>query len=83
MDYILTVHAEKVLAERDIPIEWLERVLAEPALREPDPGDPSLERRYLPIPEREGRVLRVIVDPTVVPIRVVSVFFDRTKRGQL
>ncbi len=83
MDYVLTEHAKKALAERDIAAEWLERTLATPALREPDPGDPALERRYLPIPERDGRVLRVIVDPSVVPMRVVSVFFDRTKRGQL
>lgn len=83
MEYVLTEHAERVLAEREIATEWLERTLATPALREPDPVEKGLERRYLPIPERDGRVLRVIVDPTVVPVRVVSVFFDRTKRGQL
>jgi hypothetical protein len=80
---MLTEHAKKVVAEREIPLEWLERVLNEPVLCQPDPDDASLERRYRPIPEFEGRVLRVVVNPSVEPIRVVSVFFDRSMRGKL
>jgi hypothetical protein len=83
MNYTLTEHAKKMVTEREIPLEWLERVLNEPVLREPDPDDASLERRYRPIPEFDGRVLRVVVNTTVEPLRVVSVFFDRSKRGQL
>ena len=83
MSYTLTGHAKKVLAEREIPLEWLERALDEPMLRQPDPEDPSLERRYRPIPEFDGRVLRVVVNPSVEPVRVVSVFFDRSMRGKL
>jgi len=83
MNYVLTEHAKKMLTEREIPLEWLERALNEPVLCEPDPDDAALERRYRPIPEFDGRVLRVIVNATVGPIRVVSVFFDRSKRGQL
>jgi hypothetical protein len=77
MNYTLTEHAKKISTERELPLEWLERVMNEPVLREPDPDDASLESRYRPIPEFEGRVLRV------EPIRVVSVFFDRSKRGHL
>jgi len=83
MSYTLTEHAKKVLAEREIPLEWLERALNEPLLRAPDPDDASLERRYRPIPECEGRVLRVVVNLSVEPVRVVSVFFDRKMRGKL
>ncbi len=83
MNYTLTEHAKKVLAERDIPLEWLERALREPASREADPEDASLERRYRPIPESDGRVLRVVVNISVEPVRVVSVFFDRSMRGKL
>jgi hypothetical protein len=72
-----------MLRKREIPLEWLERVLSEPVLREPDPDYVSLERRYRPTPEFEGRVLRVAVNAMVEPIRVVSVFFDQSKRGQL
>jgi hypothetical protein len=72
-----------MLLEREIPSEWLERVLSEPTLRQPDPDDPSLERWYRPIPERAGRVLRVVVNRSVEPLRVVSLFFDRRMRGKL
>jgi hypothetical protein len=83
MNYTLTEHAKKMLTEREIPVEWLERVLNEPALCEADPDDASLERRYRPIPEFEGRVLRVVINATVEPVHVVSVFFDRSMRGKL
>ncbi len=83
MNYTLIEHAKKVLVEREIPLEWLERAMNEPVLRQPDPHDPSLERRYRPIPEFGGRVLRVVVNPSVEPALVVSVFFDRNMRGKL
>lgn len=38
MNYTLTEHAKKVLAEREIPLEWLERVLNEPVLCQSDPA---------------------------------------------
>jgi hypothetical protein len=44
MNYTLAEHAKKMVTEREIPLEWLERVLNEPVLREPDPDDASLER---------------------------------------
>jgi len=84
MNYALSKHAKKVLAEREIQLEWLERTLREPVLRRPDPDDSSLERRYWwAIPEFEGRVLRVLVNVAIEPVRVVSVFFDRSMRGKL
>ena len=83
MKYTLTEHAKKMLTERAIRLEWLERALREPVLCSPDPDDPELERRYCPVPEFEGRVLRAVVNITVEPVRVVSVFFDRSTRGKL
>jgi hypothetical protein len=59
------------------------RTLNEPLMCVPDPDDASLERRYRPIPEYEGRVLRVVINLSVEPVRVVSVFFDRKMRGKL
>jgi len=83
MKYELTKHAKKVLAERGIPIEWMERTLAEPELRQPDPDDAAVERRYRRIPEFGGWVLRVAVNTAVEPNRVVSIFFDRQMKGKL
>ena len=76
-------HAMDVMLERGIPVEWVERAVAEPGLRAPDPNDPAVERFFRSIPEYEDRVLRVAVNTRVVPWRVVSVFFDRSMRGSL
>ena len=81
--YTLTKHAERAMAERQIPVEWMEQTLTEPESRLPDPHDPSVERRFRRIPEFGNRVLRVAVNTAVEPNRVVSVLFDRKMKGKL
>jgi hypothetical protein len=81
--YDLTKHAQKVLEERKIPIAWVEQTLLEPELTLPDPDDSSLERCFRCIPQFDNRVLRVVVNRTVDPQRVVSVFFDRQMKGKI
>ena len=71
------------MAERQIAVEWIERTLESPELIVPDPNDPAVERRFRRIPEFGDRVLRVAVNRTVEPQRVVSVFFDRKMKGKL
>ena len=83
MKYELTSHAKEALVERGISVAWLERTLREPESKKPDPNDPEVERRYRKIPEFGVRVLRVAVNTTVEPERVVSVFFDRSMKGKL
>ncbi len=83
MKYQLTSHAKRALAEREISMAWLEQTLNAPELKLPDPDDAEVERRYRRIPEFGGRVLRVAVNTTVEPERVVSVFFDRKMKGKL
>ena len=78
-----TRHAVQVMAEREISVEWVERVVAGPAFRLPDPNDPDVERFFRRIPERDGRALRVVVNTHKAPWRVVSVFFDRNARKEL
>ena len=77
MSYELTQHARDVLDEREILIEWVERVLNRPTLREP------AESRFARIPEFGNRVLRVVINTTIVPERVVSVYFDRRMKNRL
>ena len=77
-----TRHAAQVMAERAISAEWVERVLTAPAWRLPDPNDPTVERFFGRIAERDGRALRVVVNTSVAPWRVVSVFFDRSVRKE-
>ena len=55
-------HALYVMAERLILPEWVQRTVADPALRTSDPTDSTVERFYRGIPEREHRVLRVAVN---------------------
>lgn len=42
MEYELTQHAQTVLAEREIPLEWVERTLNAPERLEPDAEDDEL-----------------------------------------
>ena len=78
-----TKYAVHAMAERMIPMKWVERVVAEPTLRMLDPNDPEVERFFRSIPERDNRILRVAVNTRVAPWRVVSVFFDRNMKGKL
>jgi hypothetical protein len=76
-------HAVFAMAERGIPLEWVERVASGPDLRTMDPRNPELERFYGRVPEFGNRILRVVLNTRVEPWRVVSVFFDRSMKGKL
>jgi len=71
------------MAEREISIAWLERVLDHPQLVQPDRSDNQIEHRLAQIAEYDNRVLRVLVNKADSPPRVVSVYFDRTMRNKL
>jgi hypothetical protein len=81
--HVFTGHAADALVDREIDPAWVERALARPERTEPDREDPSLRHALRRIPERDGRVLRVVYNPTVVPWRVVTVYFDRGQRKKL
>ena len=81
--YSLTSHGAAVLAEREIPLDWVARVLAQPARVEPDEDNSNLRHAVGRIPEFRGRVLRVIYDGTTSPWRIVTAFFDRRLRDTL
>jgi uncharacterized DUF497 family protein len=79
MDYRLTQHARDALEKRQIAVAWVERVLARPEWTEPDPVDAAVEHRLAAIPEFENRVLRVIVNTSAAPPRVITAYFDRRR----
>lgn len=81
MEY--TAHALRVIKERKIHLEWIDRAVSEPDLRTDDPEDIEVERFYKRISEWNDRVLRVAVNTRINPWRVVSVFFDRGMRKRL
>jgi uncharacterized protein YuzE len=48
----LTNHARRAAAEREIPVEWIERTLEAPELIVPDANDPTIERCFRRIVSR-------------------------------
>jgi len=75
-----SAHAQDMLQERHILEEWVWRALSSPDWQE---IDASGNIHYIKaIPEHAGRFLRVIVNPTTRPKRIVTVFFDRRLRRQ-
>lgn len=83
MKFELSKHATDVIRERNIPVEFIERVIDNPELKESDATDAELEHYLSRILEYDNRVLRVIVNKHSVPKRVITAFFDRTMRGKL
>ena len=80
--YELTAHAATAIAERDIDIAWVTRVLAKPERTEKDRYDPSLTHALARIAERDDRILRVVYNASVEPKRIVTSYFDRRQRGR-
>lgn len=84
MNYVLTEHAKETLQRRsNIQLHWLEQAITTPHRIEKDVTDPELTHYLLKIEEFEGRVLRVIVNQTVEPMRIITAFFDRNMRKKL
>lgn len=70
-----TSHAKTMMHERMIQEDWVLNTIGSPDIIEEKNQD---ESHYLKqIPEKDMRVLRVIVNPTTLPPRVITVFFDR------
>ena len=83
MEYELSHHAAEVLRRRGIRREWMEVALASPQRVERDAADPSIVHHLRTIEACEGRVLRVLYNEAVSPVRIVSVFLDRRMKGKL
>ncbi|NEP04503.1 MAG: DUF4258 domain-containing protein [Okeania sp. SIO2G4] len=72
-----SLHARNVMEERAISEEWINRTLNEPDYNQ----EIDNTTHYIKaIPEFGGRFLRVVVNVSVEPNRVVTVFFDRRIR---
>ena len=70
------------MAERQIEREWVERTIREPETIAPDPNHPDRIRAFPAVPERDGRVLRVVYVPQQGGYRVVTAFLDRGRKRQ-
>jgi len=73
-----TNHAKTMMHERLILEDWVYNTVNYPDMTEEKRDD---EKHYLKeIPPNGGKFLRVIVNPSVSPPRVITAFFDRRVR---
>ena len=71
----LTTHARSMMHERMIREDWVINTVNSPDRTEERRAD---ERHHLKqIPQAGEKTLRVIINPTTIPPRVITVFFDR------
>jgi len=70
-----TAHARTMMHERMIQEDWVKNAVNDPDSTDSRRAD---EKHYLKrIPEAGGKTLRVIINPSMSPPRVITVFFDR------
>ena len=72
----------KSWAERGVPVGRAQQPVDAPAGWSRDIYVEEVERFYVPIVDRDNRVLRVAENVTSDPRPVVSAFFDRSMRGE-
>ncbi len=77
MDFILSEHVKDMLKERNIPEDWVWRVINNSDLQEM--GSDENLHYYKSIDEFDNRILHVVVNANVIPKKIVTVFFDRRK----
>ena len=76
--FVLSIHALDVMEEREIPEEWVWSALNEAESIEAD--DEGNVHYFQSIPEFDGRVLHIVVNPDTNPQKIVTLFFDRRRR---
>ena len=80
---ILTKHAQQNVARDGLDLAWIEATITTPQHADRDPKDATIRRAWRSIPQRGGRVLRVVFRPAGADIVVVTAFFDRGARRWL
>ena len=80
---ILTTHAQQKVARFRLDMAWIAAAITGPQHTDRDPDDATLTRAWRRIPERGGRVWRVVFRLAGVDIVVVTAFFDRGARRWL
>ena len=71
-----SLHARRRLAEREISPAWVEVAIAQPDWVRPD-SDPGLIHSFKAIPERAGRILKVVHRRDGEDTLIVTLHLDR------
>ncbi len=77
-EYLFTTHAKDMLKEREILEEWVLQTISSPDKKKP--GNDGNIHYFRLLPERENRILHVVVNETIKPNRIVTLFLDRRER---
>lgn len=81
--YEISVHAKKRIDERDILLTWIQETIEKSDRPESDQTDPELEIAFKKIESYGGRILKIVYNKTVSPIRIVTLHFDRSMKGKI
>ncbi len=73
-----SIHFQDMMKERGIQRDWAEQAVDRPDRTEDH--DDGTTHYIKQIPEFENRWLRVVVNTTSVPEKIVTAFFDRRLR---
>ena len=74
MPFRLSQHAQEEMVRRAIPLEMIQRVLAEPQQVVDDPSGCKVRQSQLDFGTGKGYLLRVFVNEAAVPAVVVTVY---------
>jgi hypothetical protein len=77
-EYFFTAHAKDMLQEREIKEEWVLQTIHNPNKRQV--GNDGNAHYFRLLPEREDRILHVVVNEAVEPNRIITLFLDRRER---
>ncbi len=76
---VYTIHTRERLRERHILTRWIEAILEDPLIDEPDPADDGRRRCWGRVPEFGDRMLRIVYVAESDVIRVITVTPDRNR----
>lgn len=79
-EYVFTRHAKDMLRERGIQEEWVLQSIRNPDRRQL--GNDGNVHYFRILHERANRILHVVVNETVEPNRIVTLFLDRRERKE-
>jgi len=77
-EYFFTAHAKDMLKEREILEEWVLQTIRNPDKRKL--GSDGNTHYFRLLPERENHILHIVVNESVEPNRIVTLFLDRRER---
>ena len=81
--YELSVHAQDNIQKRNLLLRWIQETIESPDKIEPDETDSELEIAFKKIRDANNKILKVVYNKTVSPIRIVTAHFDRRMKGKL